>query len=31
MKSSRLLSQLMAVCLLYSLRSCSERENTGKQ
>lgn len=31
MKSSRLLSLLLAVCLLFSLSSCSERENTGQQ
>ena len=29
MKSSRLLSLLLAVCLLFSLSSCSERGNTG--
>ena len=31
MKSSRLLSLLLAVCLLFSLSSCSERGNTGQQ
>lgn len=31
MKSSRLLSLLLAACLLFSLSSCSERGNTGQQ
>ena len=31
MKSSRLLSLLLAVCLLFSLSSCSERGNTGQR
>lgn len=31
MKSSRLLSLLLAVCLLFSLSSCSKRGNTGQQ
>lgn len=31
MKSSRLLSLLLATCLLFSLSSCSERGNTGQQ
>lgn len=31
MKSSRLLSLLLAVCLLFSLSSCSERGNTSQQ
>ena len=31
MKSSRLLSLLLAVCLLFSLSSCSERGGSGQQ